>query len=312
MNVNCKEYQHQITLLLYEELPDGARPELEAHLQACASCKDVYESEKAMHSTFAEDTASWDVPSDLLVESRRALADQLDRIEKKRSWWRMPAFSVVFTPMRLLESAALVAMGLALGVYVSNQQARIAPSVALNPSADSQFSAIPRNGTISNLQIVNADPITGLVELAGEVSQPLRFQGKMEDNTVRQLLFSALRDMNNPGSRLKAVEVLSQKPNDEPIEEALINALVYDADAGVRMRALEGLKRFANEQHVRAAFMSTLENDDNAALRIEAINALTTHNAKDAEFAKSLQEVTKKDENLYIRNKVLQFVGTTR
>ena len=58
----------------------------------------------------------------------KALADELDRIEKKRSWWRMPAFSVVFTPMRLLESAALVAMGLALGVYVSNQQARITPS----------------------------------------------------------------------------------------------------------------------------------------------------------------------------------------
>jgi HEAT repeats len=312
MNLNCKEYQHQITLLLYEELPEGAYPGLEAHLQECDDCRSAFESEKAMHSVFANDTTGWDVPSDLLVESRKALADQLDRIERKRPWWRVPTFSVVFTPMRLLESAALIAMGLALGVYVSNQQGRNIAEVVPNSAPDNQVSLIPRNGAISNLQVVNADPATGQVELAGEVSQPLRFRGRMEDDVVRQLLFSALRDPNNPGSRLKAVEVLSQKPTDEPIEEALISALVYDDDAGVRMRALEGLKKFANEKHVRAAFMYTLQNDQNAGIRIEAIEALTTHNPKDPDLAQKLTEATEKDDNPYIRTKVLQFVGTTK
>src|SRR5262249_20053092 len=271
--MNCKEHQHQITLLLYDELGEGARRDLEVHLRECASCKEAFDSERAMHSVLADDTTGWDVPSDLLVESRKALADDLDRLDSRRSWWRVPTFSVVFTPMRLLESAALIAMGLALGVYVSNQQARPGPSSAPT-SSESQATAIPRNGTISNLQVVNADPKTGQVELAGEVSQPLRFHGRMDDDTVRQLLFSALRDGGNPGSRLKAVEALSQKPTDESIEEALINALVYDDDDGVRMRALEGLKTFANEQHVRAAFMHTLQNDENAGIRIQAIDAL--------------------------------------
>src|SRR5262245_6144502 len=183
MNPNCKDYQHQITLLLYDELTEGARHELEAHLRECGACKNVFDSERTMHSVLAEDSTGWDVPADLLVESRKALADELDRTERKRSWWRVPAFSVVFTPMRLLESAALIAMGLALGVYVSNQQARVTPSVT---STD----AIPRNGTISNLQVVHVDSSTGQVELAGEVSQPLRFHGRVEDDMVRQLLFS--------------------------------------------------------------------------------------------------------------------------
>jgi hypothetical protein len=311
MNVNCKDYQHQITLLLYDELAEGARNELEAHLRECGACKGAFDSERTMHSMLADDPTGWDVPADLLVESRKALADQLDLVEKKRSWWRIPTFSVVFTPMRLLESAALIAMGLALGVYVSNQQARQVQPTAVNPPSENPAPAIPRNGTISNLQVVNADPVTGQVELAGEVSQPLRFHGQMEDDTVRQLLFSALRDGNNPGSRLKAVEVLSQKPTDESIEEALINALVYDDDAGVRMRALEGLKTFANEQHVQAAFMHTLQNDANAGIRIEAIDALLA-NPKDAKLAQKLTEATKKDDNPYIRTKVLQFVGTTK
>jgi HEAT repeat protein len=129
---------------------------------------------------------------------------------------------------------------------------------------------------------------------------------------VRKILFNALRDVNNPGSRLKAVEILAQKPTDESIEEALISALVYDNDPGVRMRALEGLKTFTNEQHVRAAFMHTLQNDDNAGIRIEAIDALLARNAKDPELAQKLTEATKQDDNPYIRSRVLQYVGTTK
>src|SRR5262249_19338471 len=153
MNSNCKDYQHQITLLLYDELTEGARRELETHLRECVACKEAFDAERAMHSVLAEDTAGWDVPADLLVESRKALADELDRTEIKRSWWRVPTFSVVFTPMRLLESAALIAMGLALGVYVSNQQTRVSPSISASNTAESQSPVIPRNGTISNLQV---------------------------------------------------------------------------------------------------------------------------------------------------------------
>ncbi|HEY2383903.1 MAG TPA: HEAT repeat domain-containing protein [Terriglobia bacterium] len=311
MNQNCRDYQHQITLLLYEELPEGVRPELEEHLRACTGCQDAYKSEKAFHTTFADDSAGWEVPSDLLMESRKGLADELDRIEKKRSWWRMPAFSVVFTPMRLLESAALVAMGLALGVYVGNQRVAPPSSIASNAQINS-VSAIPRNGTISNLQVVNSDPSTGQVELAGQVSQPVRFQGRMDDDTVRQLLLNALRDADNPGSRSKAVEVLSRKSNDETIEEALIQALVYDKDAGVRAQALEGLKKFASEQHVRAAFMHALQNDENPNIRVQAIDALTAANGKDHDFAEKLQEATKEDDNPYIRTKALQFVSASK
>jgi HEAT repeat protein/putative zinc finger protein len=312
MNVTCKDYQHQITLLLYEELEEGTRRNLEAHLDECASCKDVFESERSMHAALAEDIGSWDVPSDLLVESRRGLADELDKIERKRSWWRMPAFSVVFTPMRLLESAALVTMGLALGVYVSNQQARVNPSATAPTTTEVASQAIPRNGTISNLQVINADPASGQIELSAEVSQPLRFHGRMEDDTVRQLLFNVLRNGQNPGSRLKAVEALSQKPTDESIEEALINALVYDDDPGVRMRALEGLKTFANERHVQAAFLHTLQNDENAGIRVGAIDAILERNPRNPELAQKLKEATKQDDNPYIRTQVLQFVGNSK
>ena len=291
---------------MYEELSETDSTHLQAHLRECAACKGIYESERDMHSVLVEDTAGWDFPADLLVESRRSLAEELDRIEKKRPWWRIPTFSVVLTPMRMLESAALIAMGLAFGVYVGNQRLEVAPQAGPNQS---QVSTIPQNGSVSNIRIVNADTATGQVELAGDVSQPLRMQGNMEDVGIRQLLFSALRDDSNPGSRLRAVEVLSQKPTDESIEGALINALVYDDNPGVRLRALEALKAFAGEEHVRAAFMHSLANDDNAGIRVEAIEALTTSNSNDSDLARAIQEATQKDDNAYIRTKALQFVG---
>jgi hypothetical protein len=305
--MNCRDYQHQITLLLYGELTDIERPGLEAHLRQCDSCRHAYEEQEGMHVVLAEDAVSWEVPADLLMESRRALADKLDQLERHRSWWRVPTFSVVLTPMRLLESAALVAMGLALGVYVNNQQ----PVQTVSNPVQSEISVIPRNGSVSNLRIVNANPSTGEVELAGEVVQPLRFQGSIEDDTVRRLLFNAVRDASNPGSRLRAVELLAQDPTDEAAEEALINALVYDENPGVRLRALEGLKRHAGEEHVRAAFIHSLANDDSAGIRVGAIEALSQY-SKDASLAKTVQELTKEDDNEYVKMRALQFVGTTK
>lgn len=285
---------------------------METHLQQCTACKAVFEEEKGLHFVLAEDAEAFELPSDLLVDSRRELANQLDQIEQKRSWWRLPTFSVVFTPMRLLESAALIALGLASGVYISNQQA--AQSVATtSPSPTSligDFSTLPANGSVSNLRIVSANPATGQVELAGEIIQPLRMQGMMSDDTVRQLLVNALGDTSNSGSRLRAVEVLAQRANEQIVKEALIQALIYDENPGVRLKAIQGLRPYSSDAAVQAAIMHSLDQDMDAGIRVEAIEALT-HNPRDLNLAKSLERFTR-DDNSYVKMRALQFVGTNR
>src|SRR5262245_28156975 len=133
--MSCKEFQNQIVLFLYEELEEAERNGLEAHVHQCDGCRHALDEQRSLHTMLAEDTSAWELPSDLLVESRRGLADELDRIERKRSWWRMPAFSVVFTPMRMLESATLIALGLAFGVYISNDQLSPLGSPAVESAA---------------------------------------------------------------------------------------------------------------------------------------------------------------------------------
>ena len=306
--MNCREYQSQIVLQLYErELSDSESEELAAHLKECVDCKAAAAEHGDVHRMLGQDADAWELPADLLIESRRALSDELDRIEQKRRWWQIPTFRVVFTPMRMLESAALIAMGLALGVFVSQQQPA-APPVASVPSATTIMSVIPANGTVSNLRIVSADMVTGNVELAGEVVQPLKLSGNTQDETVRGLLFSALADANNPGSRLRAAEVLSQKSGDQAIKEVLIHALVNDENPSVRLEALKGLKAFAGEEVVRQALVHALANDQVAGIRMGAIDALTQY-SNDEQVSRAVQEVTKDDDNAYIRSIGLRFVG---
>ncbi len=306
--MTCRDYQNQISISMYDELAEVEQAGLESHLQSCENCRHFFEEERGFNALMSDDANAFEIPSDLLVESRRELANELDRLEKSRSWWRIPTFSGVFTPMRLLESAALIAMGLALGVYVSNQRAAREVASAV-PAPDSQIiSAIPANGSVSNLRIVSANPSTGQVELAGEVVQPLRMQGALSDETVQQLLVSALGDSTNSGARLRAVEILAPRANEQNIKSALIQALINDDNSGVRLRAMQGLKQFAGQSDVREAFMYSLKNDMDAGIRFEAIEALTTRNSSDAALAKALEPFTR-DDNNYVKMKALQFVG---
>ena len=315
--MSCREYQSQIVLSLYEELQDGERVSLEMHLDVCGECRQIFEENQALHAVLAEDKPAWELPSELLIESRRALADELDRIEKKRSqwknWWSIPTFSVVLTPMRMLESAALVAMGLALGVYVSNHQVS---ATAGNTAAvfDSVVaSAIPQNGRVSNVRIVNANASNG-IEFAGDVVQPLRFAGRLEDDTTQRLLFSAIQDSMNPGSRMQAVEVLARKSAEPSVKGVLIQALLNDGSLGVRLKALDGLKPFAGEDEVRAAFMQALMNDPVEGVRIAVVDALAPFTNSEA-MANRIEEVTRHDDSTYVRLKgqgLIQLVGTRK
>lgn len=311
--MSCQDYQRQIILSLYEELQDGERLGLETHLRECEGCRQAFEEHQTFSTMLAEEESAWELPSDLLVESRRALANELDSIERKRSWWRVPAFSVVFTPMRMLESATLIALGLASGVYISNHQPT--PTIASGSEPTTvALTTVPQNGRVSNLRIVNTDPSTASVEFAGDVVQPLRFTGRMDDETTQRLLFSAAQDSLNAGSRMQAVEALAKQSSEPSVKEVLIFRLLNDASLGVRLKAFDALKPFAGDDKVRSAFMQALMKDPNDGMRVAIVDALAPYTDNEA-MANSIEAVTRNDDNTYVRLKgqgLVQMVGTRK
>ena len=308
--MSCQEYQRQIVLDIYGELNEGERMGLETHLRECEGCRQASTEHADFSQTLADDFSAFEIPSDLLVESRRALANQLDDIEGKRSWWRMPAFSVVFTPMRMLESAALIAMGLAFGVYISNHQA--APAATAGEPVTLQ--TLPQNGLVSNVRIVNSDDANATVEFTGDIVQPLRFTGRIEDATTRRLLFSAVQDSMNAGSRMQAVEVLARESSEPSVKELLIHSFLNDESLGVRLKAFEGLKPFAGDEKVRLAFMQALMSDPNDGVRVAVVDALAPFTNNEV-TASTIAEATRYDDNTYVRLKgqgLIQSVGARK
>jgi hypothetical protein len=302
--MNCRDHQHDIVLLLYDELSEPARNDLHIHMDKCDPCRQFFENEKRLHSILANDFSDWDMPADLLVTCRRELANELDRLDEKHAWWRIPMPSLLFR-VRLLESAALVSIGLAVGVYVTNQ--RTAPS-APGPTDSQLTSVVPQDAAVSNLRIIGANPVSGEVELAGEVVSPMRLEGRLEDENVQRLLVGALRAPTNPGIRLRAVELLSRNSRDPSVKEALVGTLLNDENAGVRLYALQGLEPFAQEEDVRQALIYVLQTDENPGVRVQAIEALAPLTEEEA-MEEVVQEAIREEPNAYIEMKALEFVG---
>lgn len=303
--MNCHERQHDIVLFLYDELSAPAVRDLREHLNACGTCQEFHQHEKDLHFGLSEDFSEWEMPADLLTECRRHLSESLDTIESRNSWWKWPALMGLrgmFSRMRMLESAALVSMGLAVGVYVTNQV-----SVS-EPAVPSQFVSIPDDASISNLRIVQANAESGQIELAGEVVQPMRMAGNLEDPSVRQFLFDVMQSQNNAGSRLQVVELLSKQSRDPNIKEVLIDVLLNDDNPGVRLSALEALHRFSEEDDVRQTLKYVLANDDNPGIRVQAIEALSPMTHEEAMDA-VIQEAVREVPNEYVRMRELQYVG---
>ena len=307
--MKCRERQHDIVLFLYDELGNEKRNELRVHMDTCAECQQFCENEKQVHFRLTEDFSEWEVPADLLVESRRSLAEKLDRLEEKRWRWRFRSVVPQILTVRLLESAALVSIGLAVGVYVMNERVLLPSPPAEENEVAEILTSIPEGADVSNLRITEADPTTGQIQLTGDLVQTIDLQGNLEDPNVRNLLFGALSSAGNPGARLQAVELLARNPRDPSVKEVLIGALLSDDNIGVRLYALEGLQSFSDQQDVRQALIYALENDENPGVRVKAIEALTPLTADEA-MEGIVQEAIRDNPNAYITMRALQFVGT--
>ena len=298
--MNCRERQHDIVLFLYDELSGEARQDLRAHLDGCETCEAFYRHEKQLQSELTEDFSDWEVPADLLVECRRELSDKLDRVDQRRQWLRFPGMTGVLTRMRALESVALLSMGLALGVYLSN------PIEA--PVVQPAEPSIPQNASVTNLRIIESDLDTGEVELAGDMVQPMRLSGNLQDQAVRQILVEALQSPSNPGVRLGAVGLLSRNPRHPNIKEALMGTLINDDNPGVRLGALQALQPFSQEDDVRQVLKYVVETDDTPGIRVQALEAMAPMTQEEGMEA-AIQEAVREVPNEYIRMRQLQFVG---
>ena len=82
--MNCDWVKQNITLYIYDELPDDARHELEQHTERCAGCAAELKTSREFRGLMTEVLPASDPTPNLLAPSPRGLG-RLQRFQKPYS-----------------------------------------------------------------------------------------------------------------------------------------------------------------------------------------------------------------------------------
>lgn len=302
--MNCEWVKSNVTLYIYDELPDDARYELEQHVERCAACAGEVKSAQAFKAAMSA-LPQLEPTANLLASSRMRLQEALEQTEQAHGWRRF-----IFDPMAWLRraqfspalAAVLLMVGFAGGAGTAYKIASTnrPANVAQIPETTQQGQ--PTEASILGIRDITQQPGSNKIEIKFDTMVPQHVQGSLDDPRVQQLLLYAARSQGNSGVRLDSVDLLTQTPEDENVREALMYALRYDSNPGVRLKAIEGLGPYVKgDVRVRNAVLEALMNDGNAGVRTEAIQLLKPVRA-DGSVRQVLEHLATRDENRSIRN----------
>jgi hypothetical protein len=295
--MNCESVAKLIPLYFYGELPPEEEDRLEQHLDACADCARLAESQRALSA--AIDRREMLPSAALLAECRhdlmRAVYRQEASIPKRAalnprySWlpslgaWRMP-----------LGASALLALGFVAARLTAPGAAGSFSLASLTPDVIS---------SVRSVQPAEAGSQPGEVRIVLDETRRRVVSGRLSDGNIQRLMLAAAHDENNPGVRWESVDLLSHSDS-TPVRELLLNRLAEDPNPGVRLKALDGLKTYTGDPQVRQVLADVLVHDDNPGVRIAAVDALTAH--ADDNMVGFLQSIVQKEDNTYVRRRCVK------
>jgi hypothetical protein len=304
--MSCKEWEENLTIYLYDELPVEPRTALEAHLALCEGCRATLEQTRRLRQLLDERPAPEPSP-EFLFECRQSLQDALDREELGwpgllRGWLSVVRWAPASGAVAVV---TLLALGFSLGWAMRSR----AINVSSGPPGLSTASLLPadfQNMRISGISRVAPDPKTGDVRITLDAERRLTLEGSLDDPRIQQVLVYALRSYDNPGIRRDTLDVLRTRPDNPKVQQALLYALRHDSNAGVRLEALDALQGLAGSPGLRQVLLGTLEHDTNPGVRVAAIDLLMRH--ADEEVLPALERLAASDSNRSVRLKCARAV----
>jgi hypothetical protein len=300
--MNCDYVKENAVLLVYGELPDDARFEMERHVERCAAC--AAEVGAIRHLQDSMSSALLPEPSpNLLAASRMRLQEELEHVEPRRGWQRFFTFDVASWLYQVRMAPAMVAALLIVG-FVGGALTTWRMKPATRAVANLPIASDSSQATISGIRSINPDPTDqNKVQINYDTVTRQQAEGSLNDPKIQQLLLYAAHSNVNPGVRNDAADLLTSQVGDQQVRDALIYGLRYDNNTGVRLKAIEALKPYVKQDvHVRDAVVEAVLNDPSPGVRTEAILALDPVKA-DSSVRRVLQDLAERDHNEYIRRK---------
>jgi hypothetical protein len=200
-------------------------------------------------------------------------------------------------------------------VKYSIAETRVLPAQALSENIEGR-------PDIQNVEFSDENPADPNINVSFDITSHVTVTGKPSDKSMVRLLRYVLENedhMTPTGSRaIDWVRTLYSRPGnaDPEIASALANVLRNDEHQGVRIKAVETLTNLPQQSALASndtnkALIDALKNDPNPAVRIKAVEALMnlarTGAVLDTATLDALREkASQGDENLYVRVKAAE------
>jgi hypothetical protein len=275
---DCTRFFNQIADLRLRQLEDEDQTELFAHLATCRDCRDLMQ--------FHEDLAMaggefGEVDGEALAGVRGRV---LDEIRSTEGAVAKPAALWAVGRPRLLAAAAVAVMaigGFAAGRMVAGINPTGSDLLVATLEDGAQDHRRLRDvedspNIISNVAVRSVGE--GRVAMSFDVARHLEIERPVNDPLVNEVLVHAILDQSSMGSRLKAVSMAARAGNGK-VEEALVFSMLDDPDLPVRMRALEILAERPISEGIQQGLMRVLRHDESMQMRLLATEVLANGGA---------------------------------
>jgi len=294
MSHSCSHDREDLILFYYDELPASARKDLEARLTICPSCREQLALLESLEA-FVPRSPSIELTDDTLSAIREATSRRIAEAapnEVGSSSWSglslLPRYAI----------AATVLLAVFFLGHLSGSSTSSDPALAVfGESADKQISDI------------RFDPESGVVQIQYQEARPTSIEADISDERIQVLLRQALRDQDDPGSRLRAVKAVS-KANftnvapDPALVDAMKEVLLVETNEGIRLQTLKALYSLHAGMPVgddlKSILIELLTEEQSSAIRMEALQLLTRSELASLEFQSALQSA-RQDLNPFIR-----------
>ena len=298
--MKCDWVKDNLIFLIYNEVEDDARFEMEQHLARCPECTAELKSARKFHATLSHDAVAEPSPN-LLAASRMRLQEALETTTQGGFWHRF-----IFDPGAWLRQVRM-APALAAVIFIVGFGGGIATmrqfSGGTTSPLVSQVEPTPvQASSITGIRSITQEPGSNQVNIKYDTVSTQEAQGSLNDQRIQQLLLFAARNNFNSGVRMDAVDRLTQEPDSPNVRELLIYSLANDSNPGVRLKALDGLSTFVRQDvRVRNAVLQALIKDENPGVRVQALHLVEPLKA-DSGVRSVLTQLSQTDQNVSIRS----------
>lgn len=307
-----KKYKNLIDEYFFGEINSRDRIELEEHLKSCNLCRSEFYSAKLLKDSLRQNELP-EPDTRLLSEARNELRSKL-RLEHQRTgiWEYLKnklSVSFFLTPQLAAAAFSFLIIGMAAGYFIFNTAGTIHYSME-NPNPDGQNNQVMLSGDtrISDVKFISKNAEDGTVDFTFDAIKPMHIKGKISDPRVQNVLTYSMLNVDNPGTRLNTINLISSSRQSQPdpeIKSALLSVVKFDNNQGVRLEAMKLLKKFSFDDDVKGALLYVLQNDSSSGMRIEAMNTLVQANKEGRTFDSNdlsvFRQKVEQDDNNYIR-----------